>query len=481
MTNKDKMTNFRWVICAMLFFATTVNYLDRQVLSLTWDEFIKPEFHWDESHYGTVTSIFSIIYAISMVFAGRFVDWLGTKKGYLWAIGIWSLGACMHAFCGIVTEAVAGMGSAAELVRATGDAVVLISTVSMYCFLVARSVLAIGESGNFPAAIKTTAEYFPKKDRAFATSIFNAGASIGALIAPLTIPLLAKAYGWEMAFIIIGVLGFIWMGVWVFVYDKPENSKYVNAAELEYIRQDKLIEASEETAEKSKKLGILKALKYRQTWAVIAGRFMADGVWWFFLFWTPSYLNTQFGIKTTEPLGMALIFTLYAITMLSIIGGKLPTVFFDKAMRRGKGFDPYSARMKAMLIFALFPICVLLAQPLGTFSPWFAVVLIGIGCAAHQSWSANVYTTVGDMFPNSAVATVTGIGGMAGGISSMIMQKFAGELFVWSDKVGLQFLGFEGKPAGYFIIFCICAFAYVIGWLLMKVFVPKYSVVTLED
>lgn len=465
----------------MLFFATTVNYLDRQVLSLTWDEFIKPEFHWDESHYGTVTSIFSIIYAISMVFAGRFVDWLGTKKGYLWAIGIWSLGACMHAFCGIVTEAVAGLGSAAELVRATGDAVVLISTVSMYCFLVARSVLAIGESGNFPAAIKTTAEYFPKKDRAFATSIFNAGASIGALIAPLTIPLLAKAYGWEMAFIIIGVLGFIWMGVWVFVYDKPEKSKYVNAAELEYIRQDKLIEASAETAEKPKKLGILKALKYRQTWAVIAGRFMADGVWWFFLFWTPSYLNTQFGIKTTEPLGMALIFTLYAITMLSIIGGKLPTVFIDKAMRRGKGFDPYSARMKAMLIFALFPICVLLAQPLGTFSPWFAVVLIGIGCAAHQSWSANVYTTVGDMFPNSAVATVTGIGGMAGGISSMIMQKFAGELFVWSDKVGLQFLGFEGKPAGYFIIFCICAFAYVIGWLLMKAFVPKYSVVTLED
>ena len=481
MTNKDKMTNFRWVICAMLFFATTVNYLDRQVLSLTWDEFIKPEFHWNESHYGTVTSIFSIIYAISMVFAGRFVDWLGTKKGYLWAIGIWSLGACMHAFCGIVTEAVAGMGSAAELVRATGDAVVLISTVSMYCFLVARSVLAIGESGNFPAAIKTTAEYFPKKDRAFATSIFNAGASIGALIAPLTIPLLAKAYGWEMAFIIIGVLGFIWMGVWVFVYDKPEKSKYVNAAELEYIRQDKLIEASAETAEKPKKLGILKALKYRQTWAVIAGRFMADGVWWFFLFWTPSYLNTQFGIKTTEPLGMALIFTLYAITMLSIIGGKLPTVFIDKAMRRGKGFDPYSARMKAMLIFALFPICVLLAQPLGTLSPWFAVVLIGIGCAAHQSWSANVYTTVGDMFPNSAVATVTGIGGMAGGISSMIMQKFAGELFVWSDKVGLQFLGFEGKPAGYFIIFCICAFAYVIGWLLMKAFVPKYSMVTLED
>ncbi len=482
MTDKNRMTNFRWVICAMLFLATTVNYLDRQVLSLTWDEFIKPEFHWDESHYGTITSIFSIVYALCMLFAGRFVDWMGTKKGYLWAIGIWSAGACLHAFCGVITESVVGLHSAAELVQATGDVAVLISTVSMYCFLVARSVLALGEAGNFPAAIKTTAEYFPKKDRAFATSIFNAGASIGALIAPLTIPLLAKACGWEMAFIIIGVLGFIWMGIWVFVYDKPEKSRFVNAAELAYIEQDKLIEASEAAAAgtEGKKMSIRQALGFRQTWAVIAGRFMADGVWWFFLFWTPSYLNSQFGIKTTEPLGMALIFTLYAITMLSIVGGKLPTIFINKAMGKGGKFDPYAARMKAMLIFAIFPICVLLAQPLGTISPWFPTVLIGLGCAAHQSWSANVYTTVSDMFPKSAIATVTGIGGMAGGISSMIMQKFAGELFVWSDKVGLHFFGFEGKPAGYFIVFCICAFAYLIGWLLMKAFVPHYKVVEAE-
>ncbi len=479
MTDKNRMTNFRWVICAMLFLATTVNYLDRQVLSLTWDEFIKPEFHWDESHYGTITSIFSIVYALCMLFAGRFVDWMGTKKGYLWAIGIWSAGACLHAFCGIITESVVGLHGTAELVQATGDVAVLISTVSMYCFLVARSVLALGEAGNFPSAIKATAEYFPKKDRAFATSIFNSGASIGALIAPLTIPLLAKHCGWEMAFIIIGALGFIWMGIWVFVYDRPEKSRFVNAAELSYIEQDKLVEVSGTVAEgaEGKKMSIRQALGFRQTWAVIAGRFMADGVWWFFLFWTPSYLNSQFGIKTTEPLGMALIFTLYAITMLSIIGGKLPTIFINKAMGKVGRFDPYAARMKAMLIFAIFPICVLLAQPLGTISPWFPTVLIGLGCAAHQSWSANVYTTVSDMFPKSAVATVTGIGGMAGGISSMIMQKFAGELFVWSDKVGLHFLGFEGKPAGYFIVFCICAFAYIIGWLLMKAFVPRYKVV----
>ena len=220
------MTNYRWTICAMLFFATTVNYLDRQVLSLTWDEFIKPEFHWDESHYGTITSVFSIVYAICMLFAGRFIDWMGTKKGYLWAIGVWSFGACLHAGCGIATEHYVGMNSAAELIAATGDVVVILATVSMYFFLAARCILALGEAGNFPAAIKVTAEYFPKKDRAYATSIFNAGASIGALVAPISIPLLAKAWGWEMAFIVIGALGFVWMGLWVFMYTTPDKSKH---------------------------------------------------------------------------------------------------------------------------------------------------------------------------------------------------------------------------------------------------------------
>ena len=281
----EKMTNYRWIICAMLFFATTVNYLDRQVLSLTWDEFIKPEFHWDESNYGRITSIFSIFYAVCMLFAGRFVDWMGTKKGYLWAIG----------------------------------------------------------------------------------------------------------------------------------------------------------------------------------------------VWWFFLFWTPSYLNTQFGIKTSEGLGIALIFTLYAITMLSIYGGKLPTLIINKT-----GLNPYAARMRAMLIFAFFPLLVLLAQPLGTISPWFPVIMIGIGGAAHQSWSANIFSTVGDMFPKSAIATITGIGGMAGGVGSMLLQWFAGDLFVFAGETNLRFLGFEGKPAGYFIVFCICAVAYLVGWIVMKALVPKYKLVVIK-
>ncbi|MBS5795455.1 MAG: MFS transporter [Dysgonomonas mossii] len=474
-TGKTKMTNYRWTICLMLFFATTINYLDRQVLSLTWDEFIKPEFHWDENHYGTITSMFSFIYAVCMLFAGRFIDWMGSKKGFLWAIGVWSLGACLHAVCGLVTEAHVGLHSAAELAAATGDVAVVIATFSMYCFLLARCILALGEAGNFPAAIKVTAEYFPKKDRAYATSIFNAGASIGALVAPLSIPLLAKCWGWEMAFIVIGALGFIWMGFWIFIYDAPAKSKHVNEAELTYIEQDRNEEGIIDTgkAEDEKKIPFWKCFSYKQTWAFAAGKFMTDGVWWFFLFWTPSYLNTQFGIKTSEGLGIALIFTLYAITMLSVLGGKLPTIIMNRT-----GMNPYAARMRAMLIFAFFPLVVLFAQPLGTISPWLPVITIGIGCAAHQSWSANIFSTIGDMFPKGAIASITGIGGMAGGISSMILQKSAGKLFVYSDEVQLTFMGFEGKPAGYFIIFCICAFAYLIGWVIMKSLVPHYKPIT---
>ncbi|MDL2212537.1 MFS transporter [Bacteroides sp. OttesenSCG-928-D19] len=480
----NKMTNYRWTICAMLFFATTINYLDRQVLSLTWDEFIKPEFHWNESHYGDITATFSIVYAICMLFAGRFIDWMGSKKGFLWSIGVWSAGACMHALCGVVTEAWVGLGSAAELAKATGDVAVVIATVSMYCFIAARCVLALGEAGNFPAAIKVTAEYFPKKDRAFATSIFNSGASIGALAAPLTIPVLAKNYGWEMAFIIIGAIGFVWMAFWVFMYDSPRNSKHVNAAEIAYIEQDKddLPQEAATQEKEEKKMPFWQCFSYKQTWAFAFGKFMTDGVWWFFLFWVPSYLNTQFEIKTSEGLGMALIFTLYAIvTVLSIYGGKLPTIFIKRS-----GSDPYAARMKAMLIFAFFPLLVLFAQPLGIYfadwgkhAAWIPVILIAIGCSAHQAWSANIFSTVGDMFPKSAIASITGIGGMAGGIGSMLLQKSAGNLFVYADEVQMTFMGFQGKPAGYFIIFCICAVAYLIGWVVMKSLVPKYKPIVL--
>ena len=477
---KAVMTNWRWVMCAMLFFATTVNYMDRQVLSLTFKEFIQPEFHWTDSDYGTITGVLSIAYAIFCLFAGKFIDWMGTKKGYLWAIIVWSLGAVMHAGCGWVTEQVVGLESKAALLEATGAIVSSISMVSVYLFLFCRLVLGLGEAGNFPAAIKVTAEYFPKKDRAFATALFNAGASVGALAAPATIPLLAKSLGWEWAFIIIGALGFIWAGIWIFVYDKPEESAHVNEAELEYIHQDeKEQSAISHQPSEEKQMSFAEAFKHKQTWSFAFGKFMTDGVWWFFLFWAPAYFQDQFGIKASDPQGIALIFTLYAIvTVISLFGGYLPKIFVEK-----KGMEPYAGRMRAMLIFAFFPIFALFAQPLGgIYGPWAVAIIIGIVGAAHQSWSANIFSTTGDMFPKSAVATITGIGAMAGGVGSFLINKGSGMLFDYAAQMGeaFKFAGFTGKPAGYMIIFCVCAVAYLIGWSVMKALVPKYKPVVIK-
>ena len=476
------MTNWRWVMCAMLFFATTVNYMDRQVLSLTWKDFISPEFHWNDEIYGNITAVFSLLYAVANLFAGKFVDWMGTKKGYLWAILIWSLGAVLHAFCGIFTEGWVGgdFSSKEALIGATGDVAIVISTVSMYAFLFCRCVLALGEAGNFPAAIKVTAEYFPKKDRAFATSIFNSGASVGALAAPATIPLIAKAVGWEMAFIIIGALGFIWAGIWIFVYDKPNQSKHVNDAELNYVNQDEANETEAEKKEEAeeKQMSILQAFKYRQTWSFVFGKFMTDGVWWFFLFWAPAYFSDQYGYTSDSSMGIALIFTLYAIvTVLSMFGGYLPKLFVEQ-----KGMNPYQGRMLAMLIFAFFPMLALFAQPLGQYSAWWPAIIIGFVGAGHQAWSANIFSTTGDMFPKSAIATITGIGSMAGGVGSFLINKGSGALFTYAENQGeaFTFMGFDGKPAGYMIIFCICAVAYLIGWTVMKTLVPKYKPIVLD-
>mgnify|MGYP004456542503 FL=1 len=482
-TQKKLMTNWRWWMVVLMFLATTVNYMDRQVLSLTWKDFIAPEFHWTDDDYGTITALFSIIYAVCMLFAGKFVDWIGTKKGYLWAIGIWSVGACLHAVCGWMTCKIEGFADVAAMQTIeTGSAAALaIASTSVWLFVAARAVLAIGESGNFPAAIKTTAEYFPKKDRAFATSIFNAGASIGALIAPATIPLLAQFFrergiggGWEMAFVVIGALGFIWMGFWVFMYDKPEKSRHVNAAELEYIHQDDASEAChKKESSKEESVSLWKCFKYRQTWAFITGKFLTDGVWWFFLFWAPAYFSDQFGYYSYTKEGILLITVLYAIvTVISIYGGYLPKLFVDK-----KGMNPYSGRMLAMLIFAFFPLAALFAQPLGAHSAWWPAVLIGLAGAGHQAWSANLFSAIGDMFPKKAVATITGIGGMAGGIGAFIVQKTAGILFTKTGEMGavFTFLGFEGKQGGYFIMFCCCGVAYILAWMIMKLLVPKYK------
>ena len=467
--NNNKPSSFRWVVCAMLFAATTVNYLDRQVLSLTWKDFIAPEFKWTDNDYGTITAAFSLIYALCNLFAGKFIDWLGTKKGYLWAIFIWSLGACLHAICGVGAVKIASL------------AAISMTTVSVWLFLACRAVLALGEAGNFPAAIKVTAEYFPKKDRAFSTSIFNSGSSVGALAAPATIPLIAKFWGWEMSFIIIGALGFLWMGFWMWLYKKPSENSRVNAAELAYINSDSDSEAEakvDSAKSEGPKISYLQAFKLRHTWSLILGRFLTDGVWWFFLFWTPGYLSDQFGYRSDSGMGMALIITLYAIvTFVSIYLCKLPTFFVDK-----RGMNPYEGRMVSMFIFACFPLLALAAQPLGAFSAWWPAILIGLACAGHQAWSANVYSVVGDMFPKSTIATLTGIAQFAAGCGSFMVNKSAGKLFTYAAEQGeaFAFLGYTGKPAGYMVVFCYCAVAYIIGWMCMKTLVPKYKPVVLD-
>ena len=416
-----KMSSFRWVICGLLFLATTINYMDRQVLSLTWKDFIAPDFHWTDDDYGTITGLFS------------------------------------------------------------GGSIVALTTISVWLFLACRMILAVGEAGNFPAAIKVTAEYFPKKDRAFATSIFNSGASVGALAAPATIPLLARACGWEMAFIIIGVLGFFWMGLWAWLYEKPARNQRVNQAELNYIEQDsdiaevqdrKNVKDDEET------ISFWKCFTFRQTWSFIVGKFMTDGVWWFFLFWAPAYFSDVYHYTSDSPMGILLIFTLYAIvTVVSIGGGYLPKYFVEK-----RGMNPYLGRMRAMFIFACFPLLGLLAQPLGAYSAWWPAILIGFLGAGHQAWSANLYSTIGDMFPKSTIGTITGIGTMAGGLASFAINKGSGAFFTWADGKGelFSFFGFEGKPAAYMVVFSLCAVAYLIGWFIMKSLVPKYKPIAIE-
>jgi ACS family hexuronate transporter-like MFS transporter len=446
---------FRWTICALLFFATTVNYLDRQVLSLLAPSLSK-EFGWTNTDYANITSVFQFVYAISMLFAGRIIDKLGTKAGFIWAIIIWSIGAIMHAYA-------IGIGTGVNTVITTvGLAAV---PVSILGFMISRAVLAIGEAGNFPAAIKATAEYFPKKERSFATGIFNSGSNVGAILAPLTVPWIAMHWGWQAAFLIIGAIGFLWMAFWMWLYNKPTNQKRLSKGELEYINSDSMdLETVNDAVDVRGKVRWFKLLTYRQTWAFVFGKFMTDGVWWFFLFWLPKYLDAQYGMSGTQitlPLAV-----LYSMTMFGSIGGGWFPVYFIK-----KGYTPYDGRMKAMFLIALIPLVVLLAQPLGGSTFWIPVILIGIGASAHQAWSANIFTTVSDMFPKKAIGSVIGIGGMAGGIGGVIVSKSGGALFDHYKALG-------HIQTGYTIMFAICAVAYLIAWVVMKALVPKYKPIT---
>jgi len=447
--NQTTIGKYRWTICSLLFFATTVNYLDRQVLSLLAPDLSK-EFGWTNGDYANITAIFQFVYAISMLFAGRIIDKLGTKSGYAWAIIIWSIGAIVHAYSIFIGSVVV------NVMALVGLAAVPVSIVG---FMISRALLAVGEAGNFPSALRATAEYFPKKERSFATGIFNSGTNVGAILAPLTVPWVAKQWGWETAFILIGALGFIWLIFWQIFYEKPEDQKRLSKNELEYINSDAgepLIKNSEEV-----KVPWIKLLGYKQTWAFAFGKFMTDGVWWFFLFWLPKYLEAQYGMVKTEI--MLPLAVLYSMTMFGSIGGGWFPIYFIK-----KGYTPYDGRMKAMLLIAFFPLVVLAAQPLGGYTFWIPVILIGIGASAHQAWSANIFTTVSDMFPKKAVGSIVGIGGMAGGFGGVVMSKLGGAFFDHYKALG-------HIQTGYTIMFAICAVSYLIAWTVMKLLVPVYK------
>ncbi len=450
------MSRYRWTICALLFFATTVNYLDRQVLSLLHTK-LEAEFNWTNTDYANITAAFQLVYAVSMLFAGRIVDRLGTKWGYAVALVVWSLGAILHAKAIPVGH---GLATLLGIIGISGV------SVSVLGFIFSRAVLGFGESGNFPAAIKATAEYFPKKERSLATGIFNSGANVGAILAPLTVPWIAHNWGWESAFLVIGAVGFLWLIFWFIFYEKPEKQKRLSKAELDYILCDPDADAIVPSASEAdaEKVSWFKLLKYKQTWAFTFGKFMTDGVWWFFLFWLPSYLKVQYGMDDTAI--MIPLAVLYSMTMIGSIGGGWFPMYFMK-----KGYAPYDGRMKAMFIIALFPLLVLLAQPLGHISVWLPVVLIGIGASAHQAWSANIFTTVSDMFPKKSVGSVIGIGGMAGGLGGVFMSKLGGGLFDYYKGLG-------HIQTGYTIMFAICALAYLVAWIVMKSLVPKYRPIT---
>ena len=449
-TVQQTVGKYRWTICTLLFFATTVNYLDRQVLSL-----LKPSleeiYGWSNTDYANIAAVFQFAYAISMLFAGRIIDKMGTKRGFTWAIIIWSVAAMMHALAVPIGQGVATI---------LGWIGIVTVPVSVLGFMISRALLGFGESGNFPAAIKATAEYFPKKERSFATGIFNSGSNVGAILAPLTVPWIAANWGWQSAFLIIGAIGFLWLFFWLAYYEKPEQQKRLSEAELTYINSD----GEEKITALSEKVSWFKLLGYKQTWAFTVGKFMTDGVWWFFLFWLPAYLKDQYGIVDTGV--MIPLAVLYSMTMFGSIGGGWFPMYFIR-----KGLLPYDARMKAMLLIALFPLVVLAAQPLGHISFWIPVILIGIGASAHQAWSANIFTTVSDMFPKKAIGSVVGIGGMAGGLGGVLITKLGGALFDHYKALG-------HIETGYTIMFAICAVAYLIAWGIMKSLVPKYKLIT---
>lgn len=433
MVSSIKPVNYRWTICALVFFATTINYLDRQVLSL-----LKPYLEENglfgsdpsryESVYANIVIAFQLAFAFGMAAVGGVIDKIGLKLGYALSLVAWSLAAMAHA----VAKGPFGFG-------------------------VARAALGFPEAGNFPAGVKTIAEWFPKKERALATGIFISGTNIGAVLAPVLVPIIAVNMGWQWAFILTGAVGFLWLIFWLLVYDSPKvklAKGKLSPQEFDHIESDK------EVVDTGQPPKWLKLLTYKQTWAFAIGKFLTDPVWWFFAFWLPAFLKEQYGLTGTQ-VSMPLVVVYTMTTIGSIAGGWFPKYLIEK------GMDASKARKRSMFIYALIPLTVLFAQRAGEYNMWYAVFIIAIAASAHQAWSANIFTTVSDMFPKAAVASVTGIGGMAGGIGGILIARSAGLLFDHYKALG-------DIRVGYGIMFMICASVYILAWLIMHLLVPKF-------
>lgn len=453
----EKIGKYRWTIAALLLFSTTVNYMDRNVIGFLKDYFCSEEgFGWTSQDFSYLTSIFTLFYAGFTLVAGWIIDKIGTKVGLAASLILWSVAGIASAFMG--------------------------KGLIPHC--IARSMFGAGEAGNFPASIKAVAEWFPKKERALATGIFNSGSNIGAMICAIFVPwclltwtegseFLGSLHGWQMAFIITGLIGFIWLIFWGFFYKSPKKmleEGRIGQAEYEYINSDADEAPAVAEEEDTKSVSWGKMLTYKQTWSFAAGKFLTDGIWWFLLFWLPTYVKQQFcgGMSDDDTAYTVMItnFIVFGVAIVgSVYGGSIPLTLINK------GWETYKARMTSLLIIACVPLLLLLTQTVAKFDGMtglvLAITIISLAGAAHQAWSANLFSTVSDMFPKKAVGTVTGIGTAMGGLGGVLVQLLAG----YCD----QQLGTE---KGYAVMFAVCAFAYLLAYICMKTLVPKHKPIT---
>lgn len=421
--SKSKIKNYRWIVCIFLFTATTINYIDRQIFGL-----LKPElekvFRWTETDYSKIVMAFTACYAFGQLFYGRIIDKIGTKKGYSVSITIWSIAAMLH-----------------TAVRSTAG------------FGIVRGILGLGESGNYPAGVKASAEWFPKKERALAIGILDSGSNIGACVGPVLVPWLLAVYGWQAAFLITGSLGFVWLAFWLIFYEIPSRQKRLTKSELDYINSDN--EELENITGGSVTWGQL--LRLKQTWAFIAGKFFTDPIWFFFLFWLPSYFSAYFHLDLKKPnLPLAII---YSGAMIGSLGGGYLSSWLVK-----KGYPVYKARKTALFISAVCVILIIFSRY--TTNMWIVVTLISISVAANQAWSANIFAIVPDMFPKKAVSSVVGLGGMAGAIGSVLFPLFIGFILDFYKQSG-------NIVAGYNIIFIICGSSFMLAWVIIHFIIPR--------